>query len=171
MCFTWSNNRTTLNLGFFCRLHIFTNWECFPQLSFWVIIILQYDIYVQDAGLDTLSPPVLQFAIQSLFIVSFGETLNFRRYSTANQWIVIRSRIGQWEVRAHLKLHIASINRIVIWSQIEYLIGAKVLSTQKYDSAAWYTWLKHRRLMPSPGYITVETAQLSILGKSRTEQH
>jgi len=32
------------------------------------MIVSQYDIYVKDAVLDALSPPILQCAIRSLFV-------------------------------------------------------------------------------------------------------
>jgi hypothetical protein len=56
---------------------------------------------------------------------------NFQRYLTATQPIVIASQDGQWEVKEHLKLHLLRIYRIVIQSQVEYSIGAKVLSSGK----------------------------------------
>ena len=46
----------------------FPNWDHGLQLSIWVVIVSQYHIYVKDAPRDPRSPPILQFAIWSLFV-------------------------------------------------------------------------------------------------------
>jgi hypothetical protein len=57
--------------------------------------------------------------------------LNIRRSVTASQRIVIGSQIREWEVKEHLKLHVLRIYHIVIRSKLQYLIGAKLLSSPK----------------------------------------
>ena len=54
---TPSKNRTKPNPRFFGWFHIFANPELWLQISLWVVIISQYDPYVEDAVLDALSPP------------------------------------------------------------------------------------------------------------------
>jgi len=47
---------------------IFTNPELWLQLSLSVFIVSQYNIYLKEAVIDALSPPILQVAMQSLFV-------------------------------------------------------------------------------------------------------
>jgi len=47
---------------------IFTNSELWLQLTIPVFIVSQYNIYLKDAVIDALSPPILQVAMRSLFI-------------------------------------------------------------------------------------------------------
>jgi len=122
---------------FFGWFHIFTNSELWLQLSIWVLIVSQYDIYVKDAALDARSLAILQFAIRSAYVESLRKWPNFGHYFTANQHIVIGSKIGQWEVKEHLKLRVLRIYHIVIKSELKYLIGGKVLSSCGWGSAVW----------------------------------
>ena len=94
----------------------FANSELWLQGCIWVMIVSHYDVYVNDAVLDALSPPILQSAIWSLFVVSLRKTPNHQPCSTATQRIVIVSHIGEWEVKEHLKLHLLRIYHIVIRS-------------------------------------------------------
>jgi len=80
------------------------------------MILSHYDVYVEDAVLDALSPPILQCAIRSLFVVLLQKSPNCQGYFTATQQIVIVSHIGEWEVKEHLKLHLLRIYHIVIRS-------------------------------------------------------
>jgi hypothetical protein len=91
-------------------------------------MLSQYDIYVTDAVLDALSPPILQFAIRSIFVVSLHKTLDFRPSFTATKQLVIKSHTGEWEVKKHPKQHLLHMYYIMIQSQLKYSIGAKVLS-------------------------------------------
>jgi len=139
------------NPRFFGRFHSFANSGLWLQLSIWVLIVSQYDIYVKHTILHALSPPIVQFVIQSLFIKSFRKTPNFLHYFTATQWIVIRSQFGEWKVKEHLKLHLLHIYHIVIRSQLKYLIGAKDLSSRKWGSVVWYNWPKNCGFISGPG--------------------
>jgi len=76
--FTPSKNRITPNLWFFGWLHTFANPELRLQLSISVLIVPQYDIYVNDALWHSLSPPFLLFAIRSISV----ELL----WNNANNW-------------------------------------------------------------------------------------
>jgi len=63
------------------------------------MIVSQYDIYVKIAVLHALSPPLLHFAIQSIFIVSLQKTPNFQGFLTATQRILVGSESGQEEMK------------------------------------------------------------------------
>jgi hypothetical protein len=52
---------------------------------------------------------------------------------------------GEWEVKEHLKLHNLRIYNIVIWSELKFLTGAKVLSSRKWGSVVCKTRPKNRR--------------------------
>jgi len=95
------------------------------------VIVSQYDIYVKDAVFDALSPPILQFAIQSLFTELLSDNAKIFVFFQATQRIVIISQIEEWEVKEHQKLHLLRIYHIVIQSELKSLIGAKVLSLRK----------------------------------------
>jgi len=137
MSLTLSNNGTALNPCFFGQFHIFANWEHWLQLSIWVLIISQYSIYVKDAVFDALLPPILQCAIQSLFIELLWHYAKNEAFFTVTRRMLIISQIEQLEVKEHLKLHLLHIYHIVIWSKLKYLIGAKVLSSWQWGSAAY----------------------------------
>jgi hypothetical protein len=47
---------------------IFPNSELWLQLNIQLVIVSQYDIYVKDAVLDALSPPIVHFAMRSLLV-------------------------------------------------------------------------------------------------------
>ena len=87
---------------------------------------------------------MLQFAIQSIFVEALGPIPIFWCYFTEIQQIFIRSQIDQWEVKEHPKLDNLYIYHIVIWSELKYLIGAKVLSSRKWGSAVCKTRPKNR---------------------------
>jgi len=107
---------------------LFVNSELCLQLSIWVVIVSQYDIYVKDAVLHAVSPPVLQLAIRSLFFELLWNNAGNSAFFEATRRIVIRLHIGEWEVKEHPKLHVLHIYRIVIQSQLKYIIEAKVLT-------------------------------------------
>jgi len=83
--FMASINWTTLNPWFFVRFHNFANSELCLQLSIWVLIVSQCDIYAQDAVSHAVSPHALHFVIQSIFFELLPKMPNFRRYFTATQ--------------------------------------------------------------------------------------
>ena len=72
-------------------------------------MVSQYGIYVNDAVLDSLSPPILQVVIRSQFSESLGKKFNFRRYLTATQRIVIGIQIRESKAKEYLKLHLLRI--------------------------------------------------------------
>jgi hypothetical protein len=94
------------------------------------VFVTQYDIYVKDAVLNAVSPPIFQFVIRSQFVLSLQQSHSFRRYLTPTQRIVIESQLGECEVKEYLKLHLLYIYYIVIPSQLKCLIGAKVLCSR-----------------------------------------
>jgi len=75
------------------------------QLSISVVIVSQYDIYVKNAVLDGLSPPVLKFAIQSIFVEPLRKIHILQSNFPETQQISIGSQIDEREVKAHPKLH------------------------------------------------------------------
>jgi len=93
--FTPSRNRTAPNRWIFGWFHNFANSEHWLQLSIWVLIVSQYDIYVIDADLHGLSPTVPHLAIQSIFVESVQKTPNFWRYFTGTRRILIGLQIGE----------------------------------------------------------------------------
>ena len=99
------------------------------------MIVSQYDIYAKDAVLDGLSPPILQFAIRSLFIELLSNNAENLASVEATQRIVIGSQIGDQVVKEHLKLDLLRIYHIVIRSKLKNLIGAKDLSLRKCGTA------------------------------------
>ena len=135
--FSLSKNRTAPSPLFFGPFHNSANSELSLQLSIWVVIVSQYDIYVQDAVVDALSRPIVQFAIRSLFVEWLWNNTEDFAFFEATQLIVIGLQIGQREVIKHLKLHLLRIYHSVIQSQLKYLIGAKVLSSRKWGSTVW----------------------------------
>jgi len=108
--------------------------ELWLQLSIWVLILSEYDIHVKDAVFHVLSPPVLHFAIKSIFVVLLRKISNFWHYFTATQRILIRSQSGGLDVEEHAKLHVLRIYHIVIQSELKYWIGAKVLSWRNCET-------------------------------------
>jgi len=54
-------------------------------------------------------------------------SLTIRLYFTATQQISVRSQIWQREVKERLKLHNLRIDHVMIQSELNYLIGAKVV--------------------------------------------
>jgi hypothetical protein len=94
------------------------------QLSIWVLIVLRYDVYVKDAVSGALSPPGLRFVIWLIFGESLWITRDFLRNFIAIQWIFIGLKIGDREVKEHLKLHHSQMDLIAIRSELKYWIGA-----------------------------------------------
>jgi hypothetical protein len=129
--FTPSKIRTALNPWFFGWFHKFINSELWLQLSIWVLIVSQYNIYLKDAVLDAVSPRSLQFAFRSLFGELLGKNGRIYLLFEATQRLVTGSHIGEWVAQEHVKLHLLCIYYIVIWLELKCLIGAKVLSSRK----------------------------------------
>jgi hypothetical protein len=78
------------------------------------VIVSQYDVYVTDAGLDALLPPILQFAIQSQLVELLSNNAEYSVIFEATQRILIGLQIGELEVKEHLKLSLLSIYYTVI---------------------------------------------------------
>jgi len=78
--FTLLKNQSSPNPCFFGRCYIFTYLDPWLQLIIWIVIIPQYETYINYAMLDDLSPPILQYTIQSIFIESQWIRPIFRRY-------------------------------------------------------------------------------------------
>jgi len=88
---------------------------------------------------------------------------NSRHYFTATQSILTRLQIRQQEVKKHAKLHLLHIYHIVIWSELKYLIAAKVLSWQKWGSAVYGTRPEKRRFRCSFGFKQLVIGQFGSL--------
>jgi len=101
---------------------IFSNSDLWLNLSISVLIVSHYDIYLKDAGLDALSPSILQFAIRSIFVELLQKTLSCRCYFTAIKQMVIELQIRELDVKEHLKQHLLCIYYIVIQSELNFLI-------------------------------------------------
>ena len=108
-------------------------WSLAP-ISISVLIISHYDIYIKDAILHALSPPIFQFAIGSIFVESGQKMPDFQWCSTATQRILIGLQLWEKGLKVHAKLHLLCIYHIVIRSELKYLIGAKHLSSRKWGS-------------------------------------
>jgi hypothetical protein len=115
--------------------NIFSHWDLWLELSIWVVIVWQYNIYVKHAHLDALSAAFLKLVIRSLFVALLRKMLRFRHNFPTTQRKAIGSQIREWEVKDHLKLHLLHIYYFVIWSQLKYLIGVKDLSLWNLGSA------------------------------------
>jgi len=171
MSITLSQNRIAPNPRFFGRFHRFANSKLRLQLSIWVLIVSQYDIYQKDAVLDAPPPPIPQFAIQSLFVESFRTMHNFWCTFTATQGIVIRSPIREWEVKEHRQLHLLRLYHIVIRSELNCLFGTKVLSSWQWGSALWKTRPRVCGFMSAPGNKPAKTQRVRFLDGSGSEPH
>jgi len=51
----------------------------------------------------------------------------------ATERILVRSQIGQREVKERLKLHNVRPNHVLVWSELKYLIGAKIVNLKCRD--------------------------------------
>jgi hypothetical protein len=67
----------------------FVNSAVWLQLSIWVVIVSQYDIYAKEAVVDALSRPILQFTIQILFVELLRNKVDNSAFFEATQQIVI----------------------------------------------------------------------------------
>jgi len=101
--------------------------------------------------------------------MSLQKTPNFWRNFTATQPISIGSQSGGWEVEEHANLLLLCRYHIVIWSELKYLIGAKVLHSRKWGSAVCWTRPDIRGLMPSPGNDPTKAQRVGIMDGSGTE--
>jgi len=153
-------------LRFFGRSLHLGHSELWLQLSIWVLIVSQYDIYITDALLHAPSPPVLWFEIWSIFVESLWKTNYFRHHCTATQPISIRSQIGQKKVKQHAKVHLLRIYHIVIQSELKYLIGAQVMCLRKWGSAVGKTCPNNCRFMSGPGNNLALVTRFGLLGGS-----
>jgi len=75
------------------------NEELWLQWSIWVLIVSQYGIYLYHAVLDALLPPVLQFAIWSIFVVSLLNKTHHWGLLAVSQQILIGSEFGEQDAK------------------------------------------------------------------------
>jgi len=115
-------NRTVVGTTRFLHLWL--------QFSIWVLLVLWHGQYVDCVDLGALSPPAFRFAIRTIFVELLWKTAHFKR----NLRVVDRdsTNIGQiairkWEVKERIKLHNLYIDRVMIRSELRYLIGAKLV--------------------------------------------
>jgi len=149
---------------------IVTHSEFWLQLSNWVLIVSQYEIYIRDVDLDAVSRPSLQFVILSLFFeLLWSNAANWVFFAFTRR-ILIGLQIGDWEVKEHSKLNLLCIYHIVIWSELKYLIGGKVqclwkCSTSKQITGSVFGWGKTRCNGSSsvPTWTQNRTANLELL--------
>ena len=104
------------SMAWFCiqQTLVFANSELWLQLSIWVLVVSQYNIYINSAVSDILSPPFLHFAIWSIFVESLRNMPNFRRDFAATQGILLTLQIGDREVKEYPKLHTLHMENFVI---------------------------------------------------------
>ena len=166
--FTSSKDQTALNPRFFGRFHKFANSELWLQLSIWVLIISQYDIYLKDVVLHALSLPTLYFAIISIFVELLWNNTNNWAFFAVTQRILTGSQNGDQEVKEYATLHLVHIYHIVIRSELRYLMGAKVCSSRQWGPAIWRTHPTNCRFMSGPGNKPARTQHVVYLGGSGT---
>jgi len=85
---------------------IFANSALWLQLSIWVMIISQFDIYVNDAVLHALLPLILHFVIQSIFVELLWNDAKNWVFFAVTQRILIGSQTGEQEAEEHATLHL-----------------------------------------------------------------
>ena len=109
----------------------------------------------------------------------------YTKYCT--YWVLVLATVPKWRFRFgfglelngnpcnglyHIeKPHLFFINLNVIWSQLQNLIAAKVLSSRKEGSAVWYTWPKNRTFMSSLGTNPTKIEWFGFLDGSGAEQN
>jgi len=148
-----------LNLLYFGQFHNFANSKPLLQLSIWVLIISQYDIYVNNAVLDAISPHILHIAIWSIVVELLWNNDENWVFFAMTQQILIGLQRGEQEVKEHANLHLLGIYHIVIWSELKYLTGAKVLSVPKWGPAVCWTRPNNHGFICSPGNNPAKTKQ------------
>jgi len=110
-----------------------------------------------------LSPPVLQFAIWSIFVESLLNNTENCAFFAVTQPILIGSQIEEQEVKAPAELHHLHIYHIVKRSELKFWIAAKVLSSRKWGSAVCKTLPEKRRSTRSWSLEVLLTGQFSCL--------
>ena len=87
-------------------------------------------------------------------------------YFTATQRITVGSQIWKREVKERLEMHNLRTDHLLIWSELKYLIGAKVVRTVKMELRSGYNPAKNRGFMSGPGNNPAKTARFGFLGGS-----
>jgi len=68
--------------------------------------------------------------IHWIIVKSHHIVCNIRGFSMATQWIFVWSQIWQREVKERQKLHNVLIDHVMIWSELRYIIGAKIVNSK-----------------------------------------
>jgi hypothetical protein len=82
-------------IGIFGGWTIFSHWDLWLELSIWVVIVWQYNIYVKHAHLDALSAAFLKLVIRSLFVALLRKMHRFRHYFPTTQCNAIGLQIRE----------------------------------------------------------------------------
>jgi len=91
------------------------------------------------------------------------------RYFTAIQWILVRSQIGQRDVKEKLKLHNLHTDHVMIRSELKYLIGAKVGGTVKWNRSPGTTRPQNHGFISGPDNNPAKTKRVGFFAGSETE--
>ena len=90
-------------------------------------------------------------------------------YFTATQQISVGSQIWKLEVKEWLEMHNVRTDRVMIRSELKYLIGAKVAGTLKIEPWSVYNPAKTRGFRSGPGNNPAKKKHFGSLARIGTE--
>ena len=130
------------------------NSELWLQLSIWVLIVSQYDIYINDTVLHALSPPIPHFVIQTVFVMSLQKTAQFSAIFHSNSTNV--DQIAQWTIQGERASKTASFTYISYCD----MIRTQILSwSASSELAKLWNWPQNRGFGAVPFFDVVNPLQ------------
>jgi len=149
-----------------------SHWQCWLQISIWVLIVPWHDQYIHCTVLSAFTSHC-QICDWTNFcwvaIDCLGISPKIRWNFTAIQRILVQSQIWKPVVEVRLKLHNLCIDHVMIGWDLKYLIGAKGTGTVKWNCGAGTTWPKNRGFMSSLGNNPAKIEWVGFLPRSGTK--